>query len=268
MLGGGLLARVRGKYRRTLASGLARRSLPLRSSRPIVSFTFDDAPSSAFIRGREILESYGARGTYFVSLGLLGATTEVGPMASPEDIVAAREAGHELGCHTYDHLDAWLVSPDRYVASIEANSRALQQLCPDAQFATFAYPKSGATLATKREAARRFACCRGGGQSPNVYVADLALLKACFLDRRTGMDVPAARSLIDYNADRRGWLIFATHDISHNPTLFGIADDAFDAIVAYAARTGAVLLPVVAAQQFLRNASIGVGPWQPDTGGQ
>jgi peptidoglycan/xylan/chitin deacetylase (PgdA/CDA1 family) len=259
MLGGNFLARVRGKYRRTLAGRLARRLLPLRNTQPIVSFTFDDAPMSAFIRGREILESYGARGTYFVSLGLLGATTEVGPIASPEELFAAREAGHELGCHTYDHLDAWLVPPDRYVASIEANSQALQQLCPDAMFATFAYPKSGATLATKREAARRFECCRGGGQSPNVDVADLALLKACFLDRRTGLDVPAARSLIDYNADRRGWLIFATHDISHTPTPFGIAGNAFDAIVAYAARTGAALLPVAAAHQFLRHASIGVG---------
>jgi len=221
--------------------------LPIRTPVPIVSFTFDDAPVTAFAAGREILKEYGARATYFVALGLLDRETEVGRIASAADLARAVEEGGELGCHTFDHVDAWLTSTADYMASVVRNREALARILPGTRFSAFAYPKSGAKLSVKPALARSFMCCRGGGQATNEGRADLNLLKACFLDRRTGIDMASVRALLDYNAARRGWLIFATHDIVAHPSPYGCTPGFLEEAVKYASRSGALLLPVAEA---------------------
>src|SRR5262245_26565827 len=101
-----LLSRITGKYRRTMANQFCRRMVAIKTSAPLISFTFDDAPRTAFNTGGDILRAHGARATFFVSLGLLGSATEVGTIASPADLARALQDGNELGCHTSDRLDA------------------------------------------------------------------------------------------------------------------------------------------------------------------
>lgn len=250
-----LFGRARNKARRLLASRLHRRDLPVTLPVPIVSFTFDDAPRTAFERGARVLERHGVRGTYFVSLGLLSTLSDTGPIASPDDLASALERGHELGCHTYDHCDAWEVPAARYLASVDANRRALEALLPGAAFRTFAYPKNGATHRVKAELARRFDCCRGGGQGNNAGSVDLNLVNGCFIDRRARVELEALRALIDENARRRGWLVFAAHDISPAPDHFSCSEERLDALVQYALGSGSEVLPVVAACARLRAAA-------------
>jgi peptidoglycan/xylan/chitin deacetylase (PgdA/CDA1 family) len=238
------IARVTGKVRRLLADNFGQRMVSIRTLSPIVSFTFDDAPKSAFGVGQEILLEYGVRATYFVSLGLLGAETEVGRIASAGDLDRALANGSELGCHTFDHLDAWHTSSKAFMASVVRNREALYRILPGASFTTFAYPKSGAKLSIKSALGKTFACCRGGGQAANVDSADLNLLKACFFDRRTGVSAEFIRTLVDYNAGRRGWLILATHDVAADPSRYGCSPEFLEEIVQYASRSGALLLPV------------------------
>lgn len=239
-----LIARAAGKVRRFSAARFGRRMVPIDLSAPIVSFTFDDAPVSAFRAGREILRPLGARGTYFVSLGILGAETEVGRIASVADLERALDEGSELGCHTFDHLDAWYTPPAEFMASVARNREALGRILPDARFASFAYPKSGAKLSVKSALGGAFSCCRGGGQATNEGRADLNLLKACFIDRWTGVDLAFVQELMDYNAARRGWLVFVTHDVTADPSPYGCTPEFLAAAVEYASRSGAVLLPV------------------------
>ena len=196
------------------------------------------------IQGAPFSSRLGARATYFVSLGLLDTETEVGRIASVADLTRAVDEGNELGCHTFDHLDAWHVPSAAYIASVHRNREALHQIIPGAEFTTFAYPKSGATASVKSALRNTFVCCRGGGQVANVYRTDLKLLKACFLDRRTGIDIEFIRSLVDYNAARPGWLIFATHDVAANPSPYGCTPEFLKAIAEYVSRSGALLLPV------------------------
>lgn len=239
-----LVVRATGKVRRLLADRFGRRTVSIEMPVPIISFTFDDAPRTAFSTGREILTQFGARATYFVSLGILDAETEVGKIASLGDLARAVDDGSELGCHTFDHLDAWHASSTTFMASVVRNREALHQILPDARFTTFAYPKSGAKLSIKSALGNTFICCRGGGQATNEGSADLNLLKACFVDRRTGVDIEFIRTLVDYNAARRGWLILATHDVATDPSPFGCTPEFLEAIVQYASRSGALLLPV------------------------
>jgi peptidoglycan/xylan/chitin deacetylase (PgdA/CDA1 family) len=247
-----LLIRGRNKIRRMLATHLHRRNLHVESPVPLVSFTFDDAPVSAFERGGAILEQHGTRGTYFVSLGLASTVSETGPIAGRENLRAALDRGHELGCHTFDHHDAWHVTPERYIASVDANRRALETMLPGARFRSFAYPKSGATHSVKAALAARFDCCRGGGQSLNSGVVDLNLLQACFIDRRARMELDELQALIDSNAELRGWLIFAAHDISDSTDDFACSERRLGALVKHAIAAGAQILPVASACTRLR----------------
>lgn len=240
---GPLVARASAKGRRFLAHRFARDMVRVAPRMPLVSFTFDDAPVTAFGLGRAILESHGARGTYFVSLGLLGAATELGVMATAPDLARAVDAGHELGCHTYDHLDAWKVTTREFMASVAKNSEALHRVL-GMRFATFSYPKSGPTLAVKSEVARLFECCRGGGQVANFDVVDRNLVRSYFIARHNSLDLADMKRVIDMNAARRGWLVFATHDIADSPSVFGCQPRLFEDVVAYAARSGAALVPM------------------------
>ena len=141
----------------------------------------------------------------------MGKHAAAGKIFEEQDLALLLKQGHELGCHTFDHLDAWQTPTEKFMESVVENTNALDSIVHGARFKTFAYPKSGATLAVKLHLEKYFICCRGGGQTANVGVADLNLLKACFLDRRTNVDLSFVRELISYNAACRGWLIFATH---------------------------------------------------------
>jgi len=242
--------------RRTLASRLRRRSVRIDLPAPVISFSFDDAPRTAFETGGEVLSKHGARATYFVSIGLLGQQTELGQIGGRFNLERAVESGHELGCHTFDHLDAWHCSRRRFIASVDANQRALDQILSGRSFRTFAYPKSGARLGVKADLEKRFTCCRGGGQTLNAGIADLNLLAACFLDRYAKIDMGYVRDLIDKNTQCRGWLIFVAHDISLEASPFGCSTRFFADVVRYAAES-ARLIPVGQACDLLAQPVIG-----------
>lgn len=248
-----LLLRIKGKYHRTLINLFCRRMVAVNPPTPLISFTFDDAPKTAVTTGGAILAEHGGKATFFVSLGLMGLTTEVGEIASQNDLINAVNDGHELGCHTLDHLDAWYTSRDNYMASVSANQQALAQMRPGLKFSTFAYPKSGATLSVKLPLQKRFVCCRGGGQAANIGMTDLNMLKACFLDKRAKVELAFIKELIDYNAEQRGWLIFATHDVADDPSPYGCTPEFFRQVVDYAAHSGAALVTVKDACEQVTN---------------
>lgn len=239
--------RIVGKTHRFMATRFATRTIPVRLAKPIVSFTFDDAPASAFTQATPVLEAHGARATFYLSLGLLGQDSDSGLIADLAHLKRAHAAGHELGCHTFDHLDAADVSRERYLASVDANRSAIARLLPSATFETFAYPKGGARVLVKRLLGERFLCCRGGREDANIGAVDLNLVKACFLDQRAGLDFPAIAALLDRNARARGWLVFATHDLSNQPSRYGCSPARFRQVVEMTRATGATILPMAEA---------------------
>ena len=220
---------------------------PIETIAPIISFTFDDAPKTSLVTGGKILGAYGRRATFFVSLGLLDRQSPSGIIASRQDLARAVADGHELGCHTFDHLDPWKTAPGRFIESVEKNSRALTTVIPGAAFTTFAYPISEPAFRVKRRLEKYFRCCRGGGQTYNAGTTDLNLLKAFFLDRRNKVDMNSVKQLIDDNNANLGWLIFATHDITEQSSPYGCRPEFLDKVVDYAANSGALILPVAEA---------------------
>ena len=63
---------LKGKLRRRLALLSQRRPVRMKLERPMVTFSFDDAPASAADAGARTLELRGIRGTWYFSAGLAG----------------------------------------------------------------------------------------------------------------------------------------------------------------------------------------------------
>jgi peptidoglycan/xylan/chitin deacetylase (PgdA/CDA1 family) len=229
-----------------------RKPLAIRTQRPLISFTFDDFPRSAFLAGGAVLSRYGLAGTYYTALGLLGTDGPSGPLYLLDDLKAVLANGHELGCHTFSHCHSWDTQKDRFEDSIIQNRGALTQLLPGAEFKSLSYPISEPRPLTKRAVSKYFLCCRGGGQTINIGRADLNQLAAYFLEKSSD-NIQEIRNLIDANREARGWIIFATHDISHNPSPYGCTPDFFETVVQYALSSGAYILPVVRAVEEIRS---------------
>ena len=242
-----LPARARNKWRRLLVHHAGQRRFDLSARVPYISFTFDDYPRSALLEGGRILERHGVHGTYFISLRLAGGDSPSGMVATREDVVATLQAGHEVGCHTYAHLDGCNSSVAAFQTSIADNREAFRRLAPATPLSVFAYPLDGPVLDIKRAVGRHFVCCRGGGQTFNAGAIDLNLLNAYFLDWRNQDDMAAVQAVIDQNAAARGWLIFATHDVADSPSRFGVSPRFFEQVVAAAVQSGARVVPMMAA---------------------
>ena len=243
-------SKLQGYYRRQAATLLFRRPFVVSPQQPLISFTFDDFPRSALLAGGAILNRYGLVGTYFTALGLLGEHTESGEMFVKDDLASLLADGHELGCHTFSHCDSWDTRTAAFEKSIVENSAALDRLFPGAQFKTFSYPISLPRPLTKAKIVGHFLCCRGGGQTLNAGETDLNQLSAFFLEKSRG-DIQAVKDLIDRNLQVGGWLIFATHDISDNPTPYGCTPEFFEQVVEYASKSGAQIVPVIKALEVL-----------------
>jgi len=243
-----LWTRAKNKVLRTSGMAVFRRLVKVELEHPIVSFTFDDFPRSALYAGGAILEHRGCPASYYASAGLMGRAE--GDLFLAEDLPRLLKAGHELGCHTFHHCHALYTWPGRFEASIVENRRALAEVVPGLGIRTSAYPNSDPNAGVKRVAARHAACCRGGGQTINHGMADLNSLKAFFLEQSRERPEEILE-IIRENRDAHGWLIFATHDVSNNPTKYGCPPALFEQVVDATLASGARILTVAQACDLL-----------------
>ncbi|MBL8330599.1 MAG: polysaccharide deacetylase family protein [Rubrivivax sp.] len=230
-----------------MSRSLARRMVRLRNPQPMVSFTFDDAPHTACTQGRRLLEQHGARGTFYVCGGLTDQRTPE-LMHSLDELRALHAAGHELGCHGFQHVDYQSLSRQQLQSDVERNLQFLQQLGVSAQDLNFAYPFGCVSPGVKGWVARRYTSCRGVTDGLNVGETDLNLLKSCRLYE--GVLTPAAvTALLEDAARQCGWLIFFTHGIEDQPTEYGCTPQLLEHALSAARQAGVQVLTVRQALQ-------------------
>jgi peptidoglycan/xylan/chitin deacetylase (PgdA/CDA1 family) len=212
------------------------RTLSLRDCGPIVSFTFDDFPRTAALVGANILERFGARGTYYLAPDLMNTSNELGDLFVEDDIHSLLQRGHEIGSHTLHHTSCRSVRLSDFAADVQAGIKAVEQFT-GCSAANFAYPFGHASLATKK----RLQGCLGSARSilpglngPDV---DLNLLRA----NRLYGDIDQAhqiKNLIWENTRRKSWLMFATHDVRPIPSEYGCTPALLEFAVSESARSG------------------------------
>ena len=227
-------AKVRASHR--LAMHLRVDHFRMLNETPMVSFTFDDVPKSAATTGAGILGDHNARGTFYISGGLVGTTSSPNWVAvEVQDIVALHGKGHEIGCHTYSHKRACDLSAESLAAEIEHNRRYLRSLDPSIKIKNFAYPFGYGSFVRKHQLRTAFQSCRSIMPGVNSGTVDLQFLRAMpLIDRRIDRD--GVERAFDEAQTNNGWLIFYSHDVADRPSPYGCSPALLDHALEAASR--------------------------------
>lgn len=237
------------KLRRRLVRLAHRRPAPRAPERPMVTFAFDDTPASAVRVGAPILESRGLKGTWYFCAGLAGTGGHMGEYATREDMLRVADAGHEVGCHTFSHLDCGRAAGSSAASDIDRNAETLAGWGVTETMETFAYPYGDVGFPAKAEVARRFTLSRALHRGVIARGTDLNQAPAVGIEGDDGEAV--ASRWIDRAAASKAWLILYTHGVEDQPTPFGCSAAALARLVDRAlehgfqvvtAREGAALL--------------------------
>jgi peptidoglycan/xylan/chitin deacetylase (PgdA/CDA1 family) len=246
-----------GAARRKILCSFYARTAPLGDRGPIVSFTFDDFPRTAFSIGGTVLQAFGARGTYYVAPSLMNVSNELGDLFHVEDVAALLKSGHELGSQTMNHVSGRSMSRHAFRDDVQQGRTTVEGMagadCPN-----FCYPYGHATLGTKSILGSVVTTSRSVIPGLNGPDVDLNLLRANRL--YGGIDqAPAVQQLIARNVRRKTWLVFYTHDIRPTPSEYGCTPELFEFAVSAAAKSGSRILTVNAVIEELGLASPGNG---------
>lgn len=209
---------LKGKLRRRLAKLMERRPVTPAIERPMVSFSFDDAPATAAGAGAALLEAGQIRGTYFICAGTLGQEGPMGLNLGKDEVGRLAQAGHEIACHTFSHLDCGKASAAEIDADETRNAEALAALGLQAP-QTFAYPYGEISVPAKKALAPRFGLLRALHHGVIAPGTDLNQAPAVGIEGPDGEEV-AARWM-DEAARRKAWLILYTHDVRPDPSPWG-----------------------------------------------
>lgn len=241
---GNILQRLRTSAGNRLARHWRIDDLPSRLDRPLVSFSFDDFPRSAETTGARILTDAGYRGTYYVSGCFAGRTIDGLEHYRTDDLIDLARDGHEIGCHTFDHLRMPRSNRADVARSIARNREFVRSvLGPEYEMSSFAYPYGAVSLSRKWQAASLYPICRSIEPRVNAGLIDFAQIGALGLENRD-LDLGRIAAALDEALERNGWVIFFTHDVSDRPTMFGCPTAAFSEVVRMVAERGIDVLPV------------------------
>jgi peptidoglycan/xylan/chitin deacetylase (PgdA/CDA1 family) len=218
------------------------RNVPLGIRGPIVSFSFDDFPRTAYCEGGAILEQFGVRGTYYTAIGLMNTSNELGDHFSADDLDSLVAKGHELAGHTFSHVSCRSVSTATFRAEVEKCRKALSKVT-GLYRANFAYPFGHVTLQAKKTLGPVLPSARSVIPGFNGPEIDLNLLRANSLYG----DLDGAgrvEKLILENTKRKNWLIFYTHDVRPEPSAYGCTPALLQMAVSCAVLAGCRILTV------------------------
>ncbi|HED36466.1 MAG TPA: hypothetical protein ENJ08_19895 [Gammaproteobacteria bacterium] len=199
----------------------------------IVTFTFDDFPDSALFNGGKLLEKYGFRGTFYLAPELCEKTTEVGRIVSSADVNKCIEAGHEIGHHTFSHLDCSAAEKKEIIADIEKANVELG----DIKAENFSYPFGRNNIKARKVLSSYFKSCRGIHGGINRGKVDVLNLKsnAVYLGNN---NADSLVQKINDIKDNGGWLIFYTHDVTRQPGPYGCTKEMLENLIKAATESG------------------------------
>jgi peptidoglycan/xylan/chitin deacetylase (PgdA/CDA1 family) len=229
-------------------NNVATRNIPVklirsRLDRPVASITFDDFPRSAWTAGGPILDRHAAKATYYAAGRFCGEHEDGLDYYTPGDLAEIRDAGHEIGCHTFSHQYGTGVASSALTTDADRNQAFIRERLGDYPLTSFAYPYGDVSPRTKRLFSRRFPTSRGIHRGVNAGWIDLAQLKAIGLEHKA-WNPPAIERAIAQAVQRGGWIIFFTHDVSETPSPFGATPEMLDHALGAVRKAGIDILPV------------------------
>jgi peptidoglycan/xylan/chitin deacetylase (PgdA/CDA1 family) len=186
-----------------------------------VSFSFDDFPHSAAVAGAEVLGEFGIKGTYFAAGGRAGRKVEGLEHFTDEDLAGLAKQGHEIGCHTFNHVSLPSVSAGEIEQELLRNKEYIRRVLGDYTMTSFAYPFGHASIGIKAYLRRFFPVCRGVWSRVNKGNVDFSQLKA--VELKQPFEPRRIDEVLDETVASSGWTIFFTHDVSDEPNQYRCA---------------------------------------------
>lgn len=235
---------IGARISRRLVTLQSRRDIRFNLERPIISFTFDDCPKSAINNGVSQIDKEGWLCTAYVSGGLMGITNHHGLQIQGEDAQALHKSGHEVGCHTFSHIDAQSHALSDFLADIDRN-REYYDGFNLPEFETFAYPYGQTTAPLKTALETRFLGLRGIESGPHVKKSDLNQIKSTAAFTGTKMERTLAQ--IMQLKTRPAWLTIFTHDVRDNHSRWGCSPKDMEDVIMAVKNSGAEVLTVAKA---------------------
>jgi peptidoglycan/xylan/chitin deacetylase (PgdA/CDA1 family) len=248
-----LMSALINRAERWVANSVFRREIALNRDAGVVSFSFDDAPQSACEAGRDILEETGCLGTWYIAGGLTDELEQGRRCHSVNHLRQLVQSGHHIGCHTFSHRRCDQMSTFQMRADIDRNAAFFRQAGLDISEMHFSYPLGAYDLAAKRQAAASFASTRLTTGGIQTGVVDLNGLRAQKLYAHS-MAEQQLFELTRATASAKGWLIFYTHDIEEEPSVWGCTPALLRFAVRAALEAGCKVLPVNRSIQYWRGA--------------
>jgi peptidoglycan/xylan/chitin deacetylase (PgdA/CDA1 family) len=221
---------------------LVRKRILTSTELPVVSFTFDDFPSSSCTNGSRILDDFGVAGTFYAAGSLCARTVDQIRYFNLDDLRHLAIRGHEIGCHTFSHRRVSFLLNNQIQDEIRRNAEFLA--ANGAVFIkSFAYPFGDISPRSKQVLSAYFASCRSIQSGLNAGNIDLGQLRAVALYDRV-IDPGRLSAIIEGAIRIKAWLIFYTHDVQENPSPYGCSPKLLREAVAYAFKAGARILTV------------------------
>jgi peptidoglycan/xylan/chitin deacetylase (PgdA/CDA1 family) len=241
---------VTNVLRKELAKRFSKKIAYQPSPRPIVSFTFDDFPRSALTIGGRLLTEMKFHGTYYAAMGLMGRKTILGAMFERSDLQMLLADGHELGCHTFDHLSCFRVAITELQTACQKNCQLATDLLGGYRLRNFSFPFGEISALAKSRLKSSYDTCRSNKSGINHDPVDLAFLLANPLySCRPSVQV---KQVINEGVCQKAWVVLYTHDVDRNPSPYGCTPDYFREILAFVVDSGAEVLTIAEAASRFR----------------
>ncbi|WP_296065624.1 polysaccharide deacetylase family protein [uncultured Agrobacterium sp.] len=222
----------------------------IETSQPIVSFTFDDVPETAWTAGARILENEGVCGTFYIAGVFIDAYDGAQQMISAKGCSQLAAAGHELACHTFSHRKLSSFSREGLKADLDRNDSVLGSFDGNRHARNFSVPFGMASPVMQPLLRRKFRTTRGIMPGINRGKVDPHNLAAVEL-RSDQNYLDAADLWLEDVLQNGGWLIIFTHDVSRTPSFYGCPEERFQGFVRRALSGGATIMTVDAAATAL-----------------
>ena len=244
---------IAAKVSRRLIPFRARRNIPVKLDKPIVSFTFDDCPKSVVDNALPALERENWQASLYISMGLCGTTNHLGLHMSESDVKAVYKSGYEIGDHTYSHIDATANSLENFEQNIDKNQARLKDLgLPPSE--TFAYPYGQVSLASKKMISQKFKGARGITSHIHSSSVDLNQINSNRL--YAGQDYKVLLNQISELEKKPGWMTIFTHDVRETPSSYGCQPEHLNTVIKAVKDSGAIVMTVANAIKHLEAQNV------------
>ncbi|MEJ2608841.1 MAG: polysaccharide deacetylase family protein [Candidatus Thiodiazotropha sp.] len=252
-----LVREAKTRFYQTFASKPQRIQL----DKAIISFSFDDAPKSAFENGLPILDKHAIKATFYIAAGLTGGDyTEHDKegnqisFLSNTDIKTLDHEGHHIGCHTYSHYMLNQGTAEQMECDAAKNIQTLKELIGEKPVEHFSYPFGQVSFKAKQLLGKHYKTMRSSRPGINTTDTDLYLLRAISI-YHSKFSKPTMQNIINDTLNKGGWLVFYTHGVDDNPGDYDCTAEQLDWVINQSVKSGAHILPIVDAYNLITQRS-------------